>query len=159
MIVHESTNTTSKGSKSRIIVEAYDPLDMLQIKPQLSQADFLDKTPTDFHKTVDIDGLSKTIFNDKWEIISVCGVIPIVNHEGVAWAIHSELFKDHAIEVTRATRDFFDDLSDNWDFVRFIGSVEHGFDDGHRWMKLLSFTRNDQRNDLGEGHTLYERLV
>ncbi len=94
-----------------IEVIEFDPIHLSQIIPQEDQAEAYDNLPDNFADFVDVVGLSATIVDRDGNLVSVCGVCPN-GDDGLSWAIHSDLFKHHYIEVTRAVRDFFSELAE-----------------------------------------------
>lgn len=150
MIVHENFKA--------IEVRDYSPNHMREIVPQAEQADFIDTVPAEFAEAVAENGMTRTVFNRKGQIVSICGVVPR-GRDGISWAVHSELYKDHVIEMTRAVRDFLDSLGELGIFDRFITDVVDSFEGGHKWVKLLRFTRSDEINEYKHDSAMYERLI
>jgi len=114
--------------------------------------DFLNPMVIDFIENCEI---SHTILDSNNEIVTIFGTIPS-NDVGIVWAVHSDLFKKYAREVTRSVRGMMDVLLEDGIYKSLKGSVIDGFEAGHRWMKILKF----QRGDLHEaGYYEYERTV
>lgn len=122
--------------------------DIMKIKPQKAQSDFLSFIDEDMAIHLEKVGLSYTFIDSNDEIVSICGVLP-VNKVGVTWAVHAESFKQHAREITRTVRNFFNNLETEGSFDELKGSVVDGFEGGHKWMKILGFTKGEHIEDRG----------
>ena len=144
---------------SSIVIAPYSPEHMLKIKPQDDQKDFMSIVPENFEHIANVEGFAKTIFDRDGEIISVCGIFPR-GDQGFSWAIHSNLFKKHALAVTRAIKNLFKGYEDTGNFHRFLGTVASDFTAGHRWMRMIGFEKNNQSISIaGSNFDLYERVV
>lgn len=139
-----------------IHVVTLEPYHIRNIKPQSEQSDFLEKMPPNWEDLLDLAGDSFAILNDQDEIITVCGVLPLKG-EACVWAVHSDLFKNHLVEVTRAVLGFMKDVIDSGLYSQLVGHVKKTFKGGHRWMETLKFDLNEKRHDFGFDQAIYER--
>ena len=146
---------TTASKRSQMALTNFIASDFYSIKPQKAQEGFRDKVTPEIVKYIEDAQLSFTIINEENGIVSVLGVIP-AGDMGVAWAVHSDLFKQYPIEISRTVREFFDDLERGGLFKRFITSVTTGFEEGERWVKFLKF-KPKSLNPLG--FTEYERIA
>ena len=153
-----SDGSTIYSGFSGINVADLLPIHVDTIIPQEEQAGFRDEMPKDIGLFLETTGESKVITDNSGEIVSICGVLAI-NGEAITWAVHSNLFKKHVLEVTRAFNDFVVSILESDEFNKVIGFVRNGFDAGHRWLRLLGFALNVNRHDFGSGHSVYERTI
>lgn len=134
------------------------PEHVLSIEPQPEQADFIENMPPNWIELLHLCGDSWTIQDDDGNIVSICGTLPIKG-EAVTWAVHSNLFKNHVIDATRAYRAFIQSLLDSGQYTKVITYVTTKFAAGHAWAKLLKFKLNQDRHDFGFGQSIYERTA
>lgn len=148
-------------SASSLTVLAYRPEHLSQFTPQESQHDYrnVEEECPNFSEEIDVEDYSFTLVDKYGEIVSCLGVFP--NEDiGLAWAIHSELFHNHVIEVTRLSRACFDKLQEKKAFKSLFGTVKNGYEGGHKWMKALKFEETEDQFDVsGTEFTLYGRTL
>lgn len=70
-----------------------------------------------------------------------CGVHSDGMGRGVLWALVSQDMGRHMVQITKLCRQFFD----NAGYRRLETVVDYDFEAGHRWMKLLGFTKEAER--------------
>ena len=63
------------------------------------------------------------------------GVIPVWENRAYAWAYLSNDAASHMVAITRAVKRFFNLFPCN----RIEATVDAGFEDAHRWIKMLGF--------------------
>ena len=143
------------SKRSPVSITNFAVSDVNSIKPQESQKDFKQSFSQEVAEFLELKGMSYTMWDENNEIISILGVVPVCD-VGVAWAVHSDLFHKYSIEITKTIRRFFDDLSREGKFKKFITSVTDEVVGGDRWAKFLKFTPTE-RHPLG--FMQYERLV
>jgi len=153
MITHREKKHGFQG----INVVRLRPRHVLNIEPQAEQADFMIDMPANWMEMLSWAGQSWAIKDKNNQIITICGAFP-VDGEAVTWAVHSDLFKKHVIEVTSAVSDFLQNLASSGDYTKLVGFVRGPFTDGHRWMKALKF-KLDMKCPEIDGQAVYERNV
>lgn len=152
MIANESLRD---AHKSAITVVDFEPKHLEMIKPQETQMQIYNDLPPNFSEFVTENGIARTILDEEGEVVSVCGVFLESEEVGVSWAVHSDLFKKHVIDVTRAVREFFSTLKEKLSITKVTGSVGDDIDGGHRWMQLLRLTFTHKIDTL----SFYERIL
>jgi len=145
-----------KSEDTTLSITNFIASDIDRIVPQEAQKDFKQLFTKETAIFLEERGTSYTFVNSNNEIVSICGVLPI-EEDGIAWAVHAESFKKHAREITRTVKMLFQNLEEEGSFKRFKGSVADGFESGHKWMKILGFTKGKFFKD--RGYHEYERKV
>lgn len=151
----ESDKPSLSGQKPGVRLIPFKLEHMEEIVPQPGQS----KIPPNSVEYYVVKGFSYTIINSNEQIISCGGVVPHKDHPeiGLAWSLHSNLFKKHVFSVTSHVRQFLDRLSIAGSFQVLWGHVMYGFN-GHGWIKCLGFEVSDL-DDEHFGYTLYERIL
>jgi RimJ/RimL family protein N-acetyltransferase len=94
---------------------------------------------------------------DEDKVIGVAGLHPIWDNRALAWAIISRDAGAHFVQIHKQTLSFLN----NSPFRRIEATVDVGFDQGHRWIKMLGFELEGYlrayRPD-GEDQILYSRI-
>lgn len=118
-----------------MIVRPYEKGDELKIKLQSSQQ-YLNDYGFHSEEVLELSkrGLAWSGEQDG-EIIAISGVIPIWQGRAQAWAFISEDAGEHMYHIHKAVRSF---LRKSY-FTRIEATVDIGFEEGVRWMKLLGF--------------------
>lgn len=94
---------------------------------------------------------------------SVCmgaaGIMPIHKHRGLAWALMSRHAGPHMLQITRKVKSGIDLTP----FRRVEMTVDMGYDEGHRWARMLGFvseTPNGMKASgvMGNDEVMYARI-
>jgi len=101
------------------------------------------------------DGYSA--IDDHGEVIYCAGVLPVWPGRGIAWAYISMHACRHMLKVTRSVRRYLEITPHR----RIEAAVDVGFEEGHRWMRLLDFNHEGRLEAYApDGHDvdLYARI-
>lgn len=90
-------------------------------------------------RDIDLEPLSKEGFAWTGEldgrVLAIAGIAPQWSNRAIAWALISGEAGQHFPAIHRATRDFLIRCP----FVRVEATVDVGFNQGCRWLKMLGF--------------------
>ena len=68
-------------------------------------------------------------------VLIVAGVLPILEHRALAWALVDQEAGPHFTEITRAAKRLLEAVP----YRRIEADTPVGFHSGHRWLKMLGF--------------------
>ena len=101
-------------------------------------------------------GLVWTIEQDN-DVICVCGLAPQWTNRAIAWAVLSDTSGKYFIKLHRIIKKLFNHV----DYCRIEATVDIGFKQGHRWMKMLGFEPEGYMKAYtpsGDDQILYARV-
>ena len=73
---------------------------------------------------------------DDGKILAIAGLSPQWENRAIIWSLISSDSGDHFVAITRAAFN----LLENCSFRRVEATVDVGFEQGHRWVKMLGFS-------------------
>lgn len=98
---------------------------------------------------------SYSVFNDDGVFMGCGGLAAQSSHRALAWSlISSKCCGNDMIALTRIVKRYLSETK----YDRIEAVVRDGFEQGHRWIKLLGFeceTPNGMKNWIGSGKNAY----
>ena len=143
-----------------MIVEPFKPFHMQLLIAQgvqPSQVQQVSHVPASYASFARPAGLAMTVLDGE-RVVLCGGIVPTGPQHGLLWAVLSADAGRHMLWLHRATLRFLDIEPRR----RIEATVEKGFPQGRRWLKLLGFKfegRMPGYGDNGETHLRYARVL
>ena len=116
-----------------MIVVPFEARHIFLLLPQPSQFEEVASITMDMAKQ--LEGLTAMTAIHDGEVLACAGVLGLHRNRGLAWTYISANAGKHFIQLHRLTKAYLDALQYN----RVEMDVAYGFEQGHRWARLLGF--------------------
>lgn len=124
----------------KFIAAPYEPQHLAFVELQAAQQEFAPLLSNwKYAKSLDMPGYTWTGIADG-KVLGCGGIFPAGATRAIAWGLFSPGIGRYLYDITKLIK-FHLSLAHSRGFKRIEIHVKTDFDDGHRWAKLLGFTR------------------
>lgn len=142
-----------------IVVTAFRPEHLRRLSLQPAQAQFSAEVIKPGYGDMLVSGGPSFTAMSGGEVLACAGIADVWEGRGIAWALVGERAGRHMLAIHRAVSGFLIQAP----YRRIEAMVDAGFDEAHRWIKLLGFqceTPDGMRGFTPDGRDsfLYSRV-
>lgn len=138
-------------------IEPFKAWHLHELALQPSQAHFSDFFDPKYGPSLEAGGPAFTGL-DNGQVVGCCGLVKHWENRATAWALLGDTSGRNFVSIHKAVARFLD-MSD---FRRIECYVDAGFEEGHRWVKMLDFQPEGYMkafSPMGDDAVLYARVI